>query len=57
MTAIHALQFAGMILLCIASANFFAPKKMRWSKNLKRVEPLFCQVFIIHCVFLVGYSN
>lgn len=54
MTTTHALQFAGVILLCIASANFFAPKKMRWSKNLGHVEPVFRQVFIIHCAFLVG---
>ncbi len=51
---IYALQFAGIILLCIISANFFAPKKMRWSENLKHVEPVFRQVFIIHCVFLLG---
>ncbi len=50
----YALQFAGIILLCIISANFFAPKKMRWSENLKHVEPVFRQVFIIHCVFLLG---
>ena len=54
MTTTHLLQFAGIILLCIASANFFAPKKMRWSQNLKHVEPVFRQVFIIHCVFLVA---
>lgn len=54
MTPVHALQFAGIILLCIVSANFFAPKKMRWSENLKLVEPVFRQVFIIHCVFLIG---
>ena len=28
--------------------------KMRWSDNLKLVEPVFRQVFIIHCVFLIG---
>ena len=52
--SVHALQFAGVILLCVVSANFFAPKKMRWSKNLTRVEPVFRQVFVIHCVFLIG---
>ena len=50
----YALQFAGIILLCVVSANFFAPKKMRWAENLKNVEPVFRQVFIIHCVFLLG---
>ena len=54
MIATHALQLAGVILLCIALANVFAPKKMRWSRNLRHVEPVFRQVFIIHCVFLVG---
>ena len=53
-TPVYALQFAGVILLCVGSANFFAPKKMRWSENLKHVEPVFRQVFIIHCVFLIG---
>ena len=51
---IHALQFAGVILLCIVCANFFAPRKMRWLQNLTRVEPVFRQVFIVHCVFLIG---
>ena len=54
MIATYALQFAGVILLCIALANFFAPKKMRWSQNLEHVEPVFRQGFIIHCVFLVA---
>lgn len=54
MTPVHTLQFAGFILLCVVSANFFAPKKMRWSENLKLVEPVFRQVFIIHCIFLIG---
>lgn len=54
MTIVHALQFAGIILLCIVSAHFFAPRKMRWSDNLRLVEPVFRQVFIIHCVFLIG---
>ena len=51
---IYALQFAGFILLCIVAANFFAPRKMRWTENLRKVEPIFAQVFIIHCVFLIG---
>lgn len=53
-TQIYALQLAGVILLCIVAANFFAPKKMRWKENLRLVEPVFRQVFIIHCVFLIG---
>ena len=52
--AIYVLQFAGIILLCITSANFFAPKKMRWSVNLEKTEPVFRQVFIVHCVFLLA---
>lgn len=51
---IYALQFAGIILLCIVSANFFAPQKMRWTENLKNVELIFKQVFVVHCVFLVA---
>ena len=51
--AIHALHLAGIILFCITAANFFAPKKMRWTENLVKTEPVFRQVFIIHCVFLI----
>ena len=51
---IYTLQLAGFILICIVVANFFAPKKMRWIENLKNVELLFKQVFIVHAVFLVA---
>lgn len=51
---IYALQLAGIILLCIVTANFFAPKKMRWTENLDKTEPLFRQVFHVHCVYLLG---
>lgn len=51
---IYALQLAGVILLCITAANFFAPKVMRWTSNLEKTEPVFRQVFIIHCVFLLA---
>lgn len=51
---IYAIQLAGIILLCITVANFFAPKKMRWTVNLKKTEPVFRQVFISHCVFLLA---
>ena len=50
----YAIQLAGIILLCITLANFFAPKKMRWTVNLEKTEPVFRQVFIIHCVFLLA---
>ena len=52
--AIYTIQFAGVILLCITTANFFAPKKMRWTGNLEKTEPVFRQVFILHCVFLLA---
>lgn len=52
--AIYTIQFAGVILLCITIANFFAPKKMRWTGNLEKTEPVFRQVFILHCVFLLA---
>jgi len=51
---IYALQLAGFILLCIVTANFFAPKRMRWIENLDKTEPIFRQVFIIHCIYLIG---
>ncbi|MGB0992483.1 MAG: hypothetical protein ACPG32_08440 [Akkermansiaceae bacterium] len=49
-----AIRIAGVILLCITSANIFAPKKMRWSANLAKTELVFRQVFTIHCVFLLA---
>lgn len=52
--AIYALYLAGVILLCITAANFFAPKKMRWTENLEKTETVFRQVFVIHCVFLLA---
>ena len=52
-TTLHILQVSGVILFCIALANLFAPKKMNWIENLKHVDPVFKQVFITHCVFLV----
>ena len=52
--AIYTIQFAGVILLCITTANFFAPKKMRWTVNLEKTEPVFRQVFILHCIFLLA---
>lgn len=51
---ILALKLAGIILLCIVLANFFAPKKMRWIENLDKTENLFRQVFIVHCLYLIG---
>lgn len=54
MFATLAIQVAGIILLGIASANFFAPRKMRWIENLSHTEKVFQQVFIVHCVFLIG---
>jgi len=52
--SIFALRFAGIILFLIGTANFYAPQKMRWSMNLAKTEPIFRQVFIVHCIFLVA---
>ncbi len=52
--ATYALYLAGVILLCITAANFFAPEKMRWRENLEKTETVFRQVFVIHCVFLLA---
>lgn len=51
---ILALQLVGVILICVVVANFFAPKKMRWTVNLEKTEPVFRQVFNVHCVYLLG---
>lgn len=45
---------AGAIQLVIASANFFLPKKLHYAENLRRVETIIRQVFVIHSVYIVG---
>ena len=44
---------AGGIQLTIAAANFVLPRKLRYGENLKRVEPIIRQVFIVHSVYIV----
>ena len=34
-------------------ANFVLPHKLRYGDNLKRVEPIIRQVFIVHSVYIV----
>ncbi len=49
-----AVRLAGVVLLLIAVANIFAPKKLNWVSNLAKTEPFFQQVFIVHAVYIVG---
>jgi len=44
---------AGVVQLCIAAANFFAPRKFGYRENLARVSPLVRHVFVVHSVYIV----
>ena len=44
---------AGGIQLAIAAANLVLPRKLRYAENLRRVEPIIRQVFIVHSVYIV----
>lgn len=48
-----ALRGAGVVLLGIASANFFAPRMLAYGPNLARVSPIVRQIFWVHAVYVV----
>jgi hypothetical protein len=47
------IQTAGILQLVIAFANFFAPRKLYYRKNLALVSPIIRQIFTIHCIYIV----
>ena len=59
-TFIPIIWLAGGLQLLIASASIFAPRKLHYAENLKRVDRTFRDVFVIHCVYipliLVGFA-
>src|SRR3954465_10688065 len=44
---------AGVALLAIAAANFFAPRVLRYGQNLALVSPIVRQIFLVHCAYIV----
>ena len=44
---------AGGIQLAIAAANIVLPRKLRYGENLKLVEPIIRQVFVVHSVYIL----
>src|SRR5437870_12711056 len=52
---------AGGLLLFLAAANFFLPKKLNYAENLPKLTPILRQIFIVHSVFIVilllGFSG
>jgi hypothetical protein len=44
---------AGGVQIAIAAANFVLPKKLRYWENLRRVDPIIRQVFVVHSVYIV----
>src|SRR3954468_10846692 len=47
------IYLAGVALLCIAVANFFAPRMLRYEQNLALVSPIVRQIFLVHCAYIV----
>jgi hypothetical protein len=50
---IPAIWFAGVLQLLVASANFFAPRKLQYRENLARVSPIVREVFVVQCLYIV----
>ncbi len=49
----YAMWLAGGLQLLIASANFFAPRKLRYAENLERVDRIVREIFVVHSVYIV----
>src|SRR6266851_7421935 len=44
---------AGALHLLVASANFFAPRKLHYGENLRNVSPIVRDVFIVQNIYIV----
>src|SRR3954471_11961195 len=47
------IYLAGIVLLAIALANFFAPRVLRYRENLALASPIVRQIFLVHCAYIV----
>ncbi len=48
-----AIYWAAFVLAMIILANFIAPGKLGYARNLEKVEPFFGEVFRVHCGYTV----
>jgi hypothetical protein len=44
------IYWAAVVLAMLILANFIAPKKLEYAKNLEKVDAFFSEVFCVHCV-------
>lgn len=52
-TIVPAIWFAGLLQLLVASANFFAPRKLQYRENLAQASQTVRDIFAIHCVYII----
>lgn len=43
----------GFVNAMIVLANFFAPRKIGYARNLAKVEPIVRDIFTVHCAYIV----
>ncbi len=48
------LRGAGLMLVCLVVANFFAAKRWRYEENLAGAEPMVRQIFHVHCAYILS---
>jgi len=46
------LKVAGALLLVLAAAHVFFPKRFQWREELSRLSLLNRQIFLVHCFFI-----
>lgn len=49
-----ALRGAGLMLVGLVAANFVAPRRLGYTRNLKGAELFVRQVFYVHCAYIVA---
>lgn len=49
-----ALRGAGLVLVGLVAANFVAPRRLGYARNLASAEPFVRQVFYVHCAYIVA---
>lgn len=49
-----ALRGAGLVLVGLVVANFVAPRRFGYARNLAGAEPFVRQVFHVHCAYIVA---
>jgi hypothetical protein len=50
---LYLLQIAGILHLLVASVNFFAPRKLRYRDNLRKVSTIFAEIFVVQNIYIV----